>query len=340
MKILSLLLCCVAVLGCRQISNTTTKTLPTTTVHLELLTPETAFELIENDTEFSPDLLEPLDLCLQLKDAACNATKAELIKRYRQQLRLELTPFSTEQSKKMRALTQNAYQEWIALFPQYPLDTIRLGILKGTLYGDGVYFTAGDGIFSPLNEIRDGSNSQVQSVLFHEIVHIASRTYPALRTKTYAAIGARHYPNWTLVLTDSLFQHRQLRNPDGTALTTFELTDSLTIQTAIPLIEATSSHQPGTRYFDHIAFNLFPVQVDSARQQLIVFTAEPVRNTYYDNFLSQITDNTTYIIHPDEIIAENLRLMSDLENGRRSESELSTAGKKLMEALDAVATSR
>jgi hypothetical protein len=123
----------------------------------------------------------------------------------------------------------------------------------------------------------------------------------------YALIGYQrlHAP---LHFPKPLLEQRLL-NPDGISHNyAIELADA-TGQTKhyISVITAdTNSTYPEKRYFDYIDFRLYPLLPTDTG-----YTVQPqgVQPEAAPGFFEQIGDNTGYIIHPDEILADNFVLL-------------------------------
>ena len=54
------------------------------------------------------------------------------------------------------------------------------------------------------------------------------------------------------------------------------------------------------------------------------------------DFQRQIKDNTSYIIHPDEVLADNFSFLMQDRNGQKISMRFSEEGKKLLTDLEGV----
>jgi hypothetical protein len=104
---------------------------------------------------------------------------------------------------------------------------------------------------------------------------------------------------------------RRITNPDAPTLDCFiELKNEEQQVTAVPILYATPKEydaKGGKRFFDYVTFRLLVVdkvegqwQPRMKEQQPVVIDPKGV-----DSFFDQVGKNTTYIWHPDEILADN-----------------------------------
>jgi len=89
-----------------------------------------------------------------------------------------------------------------------------------------------------------------------------------------------------------------------------------------------------------LEFNLFKVE-ESPDNKWVVETADDGLTSTLSihqipDFYKQIRDNTTYIIHPDEVLADNFSfIMLDLD-GKQASIKFSKEGKHLLKDMDAI----
>jgi hypothetical protein len=138
-----------------------------------------------------------------------------------------------------------------------------------------------------------------------------SRYSPELRKDLYGMIGFSKSEK-PIKLNSSL-EKLLLTNPDGVSYQyTIDLDNEGKTVKAIPLITSKfdqfKSDQP--KFFDYLNFDLYSLddrgdhyvaKSTTKGQTLMPLTSTPT-------FFTKIKDNTQYIIHPDEIMADNFML--------------------------------
>jgi hypothetical protein len=111
---------------------------------------------------------------------------------------------------------------------------------------------------------------------------------------------------------------------------------------AIPIIY--SNHLGWTdernTFFAYLEFNLFQIQKQANGQWAVVVKDDGFSSTLniqeQPDFNRQIKDNTGYIIHPDEVLADNFAFIMQERNGQKVSLSFSKEGKQLLKDLEAV----
>lgn len=160
--------------------------------------------------------------------------------------------------------------------------------------------------------------ARLERILIHEFFHILSSHNAELRKQMYALIGFRF--TQPIVWPEPLM-HRRLTNPDGPATdVVIKIEDGDEMRMATPILFASAENfepQAGKKIFDYLVFRLMlldpdgehwkPREVDG---ELQLRAADEV-----PSFHRQIGRNTGYVLHPDEIMAENfVHLMMETED--------------------------
>lgn len=294
-----------------------------------------AVQIQTDEKEGFFEQISPLDMLLQMHlppDTVIDA--ARLHDNYRAFLARQAMPFEAEERALLKATLQQAYAYCDSLNPQLLPDTVYLAKMDTDALGPSVYFTRERAIFIPQNELYEG-NRALLPVLLHELFHIISRYQPELREDLYALIGYQridaplHFPAPLL--------EQRLLNPDGIDHGyAIELTDSAgQPQLYISIISAdTTDAYPDKRYFDYIDFRLHPLTKTDGGYTVQAAGVTP-DNT--PGFFDQIADNTGYIIHPDEIMADNFVLLVLRHAGVEGYTDLSLSknGEVLLSRMEA-----
>lgn len=148
---------------------------------------------------------------------------------------------------------------------------------------------------------------ELQQIALHEIFHILSRANPALREQLYAIVGFYACPE--LAYPPSL-AHRKMTNPD-----TPVLAHCITIQSQwgpYPMIPITYAKKPfsasaGADFKTYLEFKLLGVEIRESESVGLELSGAPWTTDPFSSqsLVSQIGMNTMYIVHPDEILADN-----------------------------------
>ena len=289
-----------------------------------------------------------LDMQIQLQKSYPTSTlHTQILSDYRDLLSRDVAAFTDKEQQLLSRTWQKAYRDCNSILSGLFPDTISLIKTLANHYGPGVYYTRGNGIVIPQNELYEDNEDTLYDVMLHELFHVWSRFHPEKRQQLYSLIGFRKLPVSAneLEMNDAL-RSRVLLNPDG-------IDYSYTIQLikkdghlidAIPIIisnqQEFSKEQPG--FFSYLSFQLFPIEKTPNDQYKVISTEEglaPEDLIEGSNFLSIIKDNTGYIIHPDEIMADNFVLW--VKQHRKEEPlelSLSEEGQKLLDRIHAVLT--
>ena len=187
--------------------------------------------------------------------------------------------------------------------------------------GDTAY-TRADAVILP--QKLDGTPDRLPKVLAHELFHIASRANPRLAEALYATIG--FHPCKEPAYPPELFA-RKLTNPDAPrndyciAVTV----EGAKVDVTPILYSRTSGYDTarGGEFFDYLQLGF-----------LVVPTTTPARVAgvrELSGFVEQIGQNTQYVIHPEEILADNFSLLVTGETAVRSPEVLERMKRALAE---------
>lgn len=150
--------------------------------------------------------------------------------------------------------------------------------------------------------------ARLERLFVHELFHVLSRNSPETRAKLYAIVGFRACQEIEL---PPAWRDRKITNPDGPKLDTcIELTVGEEKLRAVPLLYAAPARYDITRtdsFFKYMQFRLLVVDEQEGRWSPRLNDGEPVLldPATTPDFAAQIGANTKYIVHPDEILADN-----------------------------------
>lgn len=190
----------------------------------------------------------------------------------------------------------------------WPRETLLIQT-TGREEGEAAY-CRGPAIILP-SKVIARSPASLERLLAHELFHVLSNQNPELRAKLYAIIGFEAGPE--ISLPDSL-RDRKLTNPDGPLVDCrMTLKDGPNGQPryVAPLLYANvESYDPaqGGSFFKYLTFRLMVIEkTQEGVWRAALNDGQPIlldpKQT--DGFHEQIGKNTGYIIHPDEVLADN-----------------------------------
>ncbi len=196
-------------------------------------------------------------------------------------------------------------------------DPIYLAKTTGNEEGNAPY-TRANAIVLPRGELAKipapGTLGDLPGIVAHELFHVLSRHNPALKEKLYAAIGFQPCGE---VAFPSRLADRKITNPDAPKndhCIRVRL-DGKDVWVVPILFSNSEKYDParGGEFFNYLQFQF--LRVDGGGAQA------PVRATYNQSdvqivdvnrlsgFFEQVGRNTNYIIHPEEILADNFSLL-------------------------------
>ncbi len=199
-----------------------------------------------------------------------------------------------------------------ALSRLYPPLKAPVHLVKTTGRGELAPYTRGNAIVLPMTALAS-SQWRLRWILAHEFFHVFSRSNPKLRSALYEAIGFRHCGKVEIPVA---LRARMLTNPDAPKsehciLVMF----SGKLVWAIPITHAPrydkASRQELVGLLD---LTLLLVEKDSLSgvPRPILMAGKPlwVGVDRVSGFFEQVGRNTSYIIHPEEILADNATMLT------------------------------
>lgn len=250
-------------------------------------------------------------------------------------LKEDVVNFEPEERELMIEVMDSAMFLVNHAFPNLNFPQIELIKTKATHYGPGVYYTRDNAIILPYDQINVNNKVSLIAVMLHEISHIVSRYHVSFKDDMYGLIGFKKmdkklvYPQEILNII--------LKNPDGLNDRYYiELMNEGKAIKAVPIIVSNKSEvsdlKPG--FMSYIKFDLYEIK-EGPNGYAIECDENGYSNmnsVYMKSFFDQIKDNTQYIIHPDEIIADNfLFLTSGIRNNDLD--KFSEKGQLLLEKM-------
>lgn len=283
--------------------------------------------------------INELDIAIQMQEESDFPSKQEALNAYKDFLKGQVLDFTSYEITYLLEILNRCVDKIQELNTDLLPDTIHLIKTDGSGYGHGVFYTRENSIIIPSDELGESWNEEksihLESVMYHEIFHIISRNRPTLRSLLYKQIGFQKLEA-KLIIPESLGS-RKLLNPDGIDISYFIKLNGQNDQDyklAVPVIRSNSDLYDPEKplFFSYMDFDLYEIlQTDESVYSLICdpLGKSLLEDAYKADFFSQILDNTDYIIHPDEIMADNFTYCLQINEGTVT-SNFSEKGSQLI----------
>jgi hypothetical protein len=174
-------------------------------------------------------------------------------------------------------------------------------------------YCRGPAIILPKNMV-DGPSSKLMNILPHELFHVLSNQNPELRQALYATIGFQ--PCNEVALPESLAP-RKITNPDAPLNNHFiSVSQEGKMIELMPVLFANAPRYDAARggnLFAYLTFRLLEVENVGGQRQPVLVGGQPVLldPAAVPGYHEQIGRNTKYIIHPEEVLADNFVYLID-----------------------------
>ncbi|MBP7183918.1 MAG: hypothetical protein KBA06_00290 [Saprospiraceae bacterium] len=291
------------------------------------------------------DKVTQVDVELQLKRIYVKGNHEAIGKEYAYYLKRDVMNFSEKDSTFLMPILKEVQNMCEEMDPNFFTQPVKLIKVTGNMYGNSVYYTRQHCIIIPANELETAKAEKVKEILIHEMFHIYSRYHPDFRKKAYDLIGFEEFNHEISIPAplDKLY----LINPDGVNFNYYiQITDPFTKNKvkAVPVIYSNAEHYTGFKpsFFEYLEFNLYPIVESETIPNKYELKCNkdggsPITLQLVTDFYTQIKDNTNYIIHPDEIMADNFTfLVNYLKKGKTNNGvkDFSKDGIELMKKLE------
>ena len=156
----------------------------------------------------------------------------------------------------------------------------------------------------------------LEKILPHELFHVLSSHNPRLRQALYQSIG---FQRCNEVPLPGPLQDRKITNPDAPLNNQFITVtqDGRTMELMPVLFSKAARYDPvrGGNLFAYLEFKLMALENDNGVRRAALVDGKPVflEPAGVPGFAEQVGRNTSYVIHPEEILADNFVF---LLNGR------------------------
>ena len=292
-------------LSCKSDPNANAQSTATSKIPIFLDSLTASKAIIDEDIDGMFDKMSMLDISIQMKNKEGFNSIEEARDAYKVFLRTQVEDFDEDEIAYMTEVFTEVNKRLRKLNPDLILPQIKLAKIKLDHYGADVYYTRGEVIMLPKNSLKGRTTKGQINVMLHEVWHVLSRYYEPLRTSSYNLIGFEKYENE--INLKSPLSEQLLINPDGVRSDYIIRLGKELI--AVPIVKSSrKSFDPSNPdFFNYIQFDLYMIddKGNVITNEYGGSTIPPENNMV---FFQKIKDNTQYIIHPDEIIADNFML--------------------------------
>jgi hypothetical protein len=183
----------------------------------------------------------------------------------------------------------------------------------------GAAYTRGNVIVLPTNVLNDPKQNLVETIS-HELFHIISRHDPALRNKLYQVIGFEECAEFSF---PAALARRRITDPDAPRNDhCIRLRIHGKSVWATPVLYADRERydpKKGGVFFDYLLFKLAVADHSGKSASGPPISANAgtrfVDTDGVSGFYEQVGKNTDYIIHPEEILADNFAFLVTKKKG-------------------------
>lgn len=264
---------------------------------------------------------------LQAKSVPTTEQYLEFVKKH-------IATWSDDQLEKTKVAIESAakkMEKFKIPFPEKVLFVTTDGKEEG-----GAAYCRGPAVILPQNMLKSMSARNLERLIIHELFHVLSNQNPELRKKLYSIIGFR--PCGEINLPDSLAE-RKLTNPDGPRLDYYlEIKVQDQPVKIVPFLFSKTKfdERRGGTFFAYMQFQLLAVEEKEGKWSPVLKDGKPV---FYSpngtpDYFEKIGMNTNYIIHPDEVLADNFVFMVQEKQNLKT-PRIPQEMAKLLKAADA-----
>ena len=153
---------------------------------------------------------------------------------------------------------------------------------------------------------------ELKNIIIHELFHIISRNNLSFREKMYEVIGFKVIKE--ISFPQSLIDFK-VTNPDAPMINSYINLSNGEESNDYALITYSKKEFNGGSLFDYVTFGFIKLQDLNNGEKLPIIYVDGD----FTNFFEQIGNNTGYIIHPDEILADNFVFLLNGNNNLPSQ---------------------
>jgi hypothetical protein len=168
----------------------------------------------------------------------------------------------------------------------------------------GAFYTRDSAVMMPAKQTDAADGELLKKTIAHELFHILSRTNPELREKLYALIG---FTNCGEIEFPDELKARKITNPDAPRNDhAIRVRANGREVNVVPILFSSAPNYDPVRdgeFFNYLQLGFVTVSKNPNGG------ADVLAPQQLSGFFEQVGRNTDYIIHPEEILAENFALL-------------------------------
>lgn len=295
--------------------------------------------IVKDEHDHFFELINSLDMRIQMRVADTSLSREALLVRYKIHLQEDVQDFTPDEVSMMNGIFRKAFLAVRKISPKIDFPEIHLIKIGGNHFGLSAFYTRDNCILIPGKQIQHGGTSNLTEVMLHELFHVWSRYHPAKRDKLYNLLGFQRLES--LGYSDFL-QHRRMLNPDGVdcnwAINVVKGDKQTALAVPVTYSRYADWKPEFPSFFAHLHFQLFEIEAAGASHWKISSANTGIDLKDVKNFFEQVGLNTTYTIHPDEILADNFAILAFSKSNEAVLEKLTPAGIQLLKRIEKIIT--
>lgn len=208
----------------------------------------------------------------------------------------------------------------------------------------GAFYTRGGAIVVPQESLTglltDPRCSALAREMIHESFHLYSRRHPEKRVQLYQCLGFTKMGS--LVLGPQL-SRRRMTNPDAPDFSygiTLRNSKGEPFRAILVTYSKVPEFTPEVKgLFSYVTFGLFEVQLNGESWRVVADQRGDQRSLNPETargFFEQIGRNTPYILHPEEILADNVAILALTEQNPELANPSDLPNPELLAKIEAI----
>jgi hypothetical protein len=284
------------------------------------------------------DNIRLMDMKVQMKNEALEDVEVAKVA-YKKHLEESVLSFTEIEITKIEIVLNKIFKMCQQTAPD--VFPSKLNFIKTNMnhYGASVFYSRENNIIIPKNMLRQQLDDEFTKSILKEIFHIYLRRKYWKRVELHKIIGFYEIPE--LEIPEPL-NEKLLINPNGVNYRYVirnlgDFNDSL--YNAVPLIYMPDNQQyRSLSFYSNLEFSLFKVQGEEVITNADGSSTVDMKTV--QNFYDQISRNSLYIIHPNEILADNFSILTFWRSGKMTllEASIDSDGKMLLLEIEKIIT--
>lgn len=179
------------------------------------------------------------------------------------------------------------------------------------------------------DDIMSMPETEIRQVIIHELFHILTRNNPEFKEKMYQVIGFKIINE--ISFPESIKRLR-ITNPDAPKMDSYIKLKKDNKTVNCMMILYSKEDYGGGSFFDYLRVGFLKLKDDNINEFEVINNRPVIINfNEISNFFEQVGKNTQYIIHPEEILADNFAFAIENKQGLPSQSIIDKIQSKLKE---------